>query len=120
MITATLDVSRLESGRLPITRGAVDLDALVADMRTNVPAYWRKPPVALEWRYDALPRIETDAAKVKTILRNLIHNALKFTEHGRVVVSLHVRPSSTETGSGARSRRNASSARKLPSPSTES
>jgi signal transduction histidine kinase len=96
MITATLDVSRLESGRLPITRGAVDLDALVADLRTNIPAYWRKPPVALEWRYDALPRIETDAAKVKTILRNLIHNALKFTEHGRVVVSLGVRPTSTD------------------------
>jgi signal transduction histidine kinase len=90
MITATLDVSRLDAGRLPVSIAPVELSALVADVRSSLPEYWRKPAVVFEWTTGELPTVETDAAKVKTIIRNLVHNALKFTDAGRVAVRIGV------------------------------
>lgn len=90
MITATLDISRLDSGRLPVVLAAVDLAALVDGIRMGIPEYWRKPAVGLDWVSSQLLTIETDAAKVQTIVRNLVHNALKFTDQGRVAVWIGV------------------------------
>jgi signal transduction histidine kinase len=47
--------------------------------------------VALIWQpVDCLPTFLTDYEKVQVILRNLISNALKFTERGSVTVSAKV------------------------------
>jgi signal transduction histidine kinase len=50
--------------------------------------------------------VETDPGKLKTVIRNLLHNALKFTAEGSVTVSADVTPagavtiSVTDTGRG--------------------
>ena len=91
MIQATLDISRLEAGRLPVQTSATDLGAFLAEVRAGIPEYWSKPDVSVEWSSPAhLPSVEVDAAKVGTIIRNLVHNALKFTEQGRVTVQAHL------------------------------
>ena len=90
MIQATLDVSRLEAGRLPVHPTATDLGAFMDELRTGVPEYWNKAGVALEWSVPKdLPIVELDGPKLVTVVRNLVHNALKFTERGTVAV--HVR-----------------------------
>jgi signal transduction histidine kinase len=91
MIQATLDISRLEAGRLPVQTSATDLAAFLAEVRSGIPEYWSKPEVRVEWSSPAhLPNVEVDAAKVATIVRNLVHNALKFTDQGRVTVQAHL------------------------------
>ena len=52
----------------------------------NVP---RGKPIELVWAYDpALPCLASDRDKLKYILQNLIDNALKFTEAGKVTVTV--------------------------------
>jgi len=88
LINATLDLSRLESGRLSIERAPVavpDLLRALAEEMADAPS---KPGVTLCWNVPAvLPRLYTDPVKVKVIVKNLIANALKFTDHGTVEVA---------------------------------
>ena len=46
--------------------------------------------IALKWRYsEDLPNFISDGAKLKHLLENLIHNAIKFTPSGTVTVIAH-------------------------------
>ncbi len=88
MITALLDLNRLEAGRLPISRVPFDVPELLTELVDQLPAAWRVHDVAV--RIEAAPGIATlvtDRGKLKTVLRNLVHNALKFTSAGEVVVA---------------------------------
>jgi signal transduction histidine kinase len=90
LITATLDLSRLESGESPLRIEPVVLSELFAQLRAETSTAER-PEVALEWQLaDGLPVVETDRTKLAMVLRNLIDNALKFTQRGRVTVAAEV------------------------------
>ncbi len=92
LIQATLDLSRLESGRVPVHVESIDLGEFAEALRAGIPEYWRKPDVDLEWfAPSGLATVEVDAAKLRTVVRNLIDNAFKFTEHGRVTVRFALR-----------------------------
>jgi signal transduction histidine kinase len=87
LIQATLDVSRMESGALPVTLAQVRIGALLDELATQVPAAWVKPNVALSFRADpGIPDVLSDHPKLKMVIRNLVHNALKFTDAGSVTV----------------------------------
>jgi signal transduction histidine kinase len=95
MITALLDLNRLESGRLPLQRTEVSVERVIAEICEQIPQNWRRPDVALlRAVVPGIGAIETDAGKLKTVVRNLIHNAFKFTERGHVTVGAAV----TDTG----------------------
>jgi signal transduction histidine kinase len=88
MISSLLDLNRLEAGRLPIQRAPVSIAALLESVRQELPESWCRPEVELRMATAVdLPEVETDAAKLKTVVRNLVHNALKFTEHGLVTIA---------------------------------
>jgi hypothetical protein len=64
--------------------------------------------VKMQWDIPAmLPAVKTDQEKLKAILKNLLNNAIKFTEKGHVIVSIRQSPYSnmlqfkiTDTGVG--------------------
>jgi signal transduction histidine kinase len=92
MIEALLDMNRLEAGRLPLETSAVVVDELLRELREQLPDNWGHAGVALQVFADVgLPVVYTDRGKLKTVLRNLVHNALKFTRTGHVTVTAEAR-----------------------------
>ena len=87
LVNATLDLGRLEAGRETVERTPVDLDALFAELGGELDALV-PPAVALHWQSGAgNAPVLTDRVKLKTVLKNLVGNALKFTPAGRVDVT---------------------------------
>jgi len=87
LINDILELSRVEAGRMSVIIEAFD----PADLTTNSiagvrPLFDRKNlPLRAEIGRN-LPRVEGDRGKVQQVLFNLLSNALKFTEHGHVIV----------------------------------
>jgi PAS domain S-box-containing protein len=106
LITATLDLSRLESGRVVVNVAPLAIQDLVAELDAETRDLRKKPGLAFRWEVaEHLPALHTDRLKLKVILKNLIGNALKFTDQGHVVVAAHpqnggVRFSIQDTGVG--------------------
>jgi signal transduction histidine kinase len=87
LISSTLDLSRLQRGRLPLCVTETSLGNVLHQIREETASHQAKPGVAVQWRVAAdLPTIQTDPSKLKVVLKNVILNALKFTENGEVVV----------------------------------
>jgi len=90
LITAILDVSRLEAGRLPLEMKEIQLPALLDEVKAETQGIWEQSPLTFVWNVaDKLPSLHTDAGKLKMVIKNLIGNAVKFTEEGSIVVEAH-------------------------------
>ena len=93
LIDDVLDLGRLDTGRAPVRMERFRLDDFVGSMRGVLrPLLPSNAMVSLV--IDDVPEgveLETDRTKLSQIVRNLVSNALKFTERGevRVRVALH-------------------------------
>jgi PAS domain S-box-containing protein len=87
LIVAMLNVSRLEIGQFPVEITRVDTANFLSELRAELMARGAKPGVNLVWSLAPdLPDLWTDQAKLKIILKNLVGNAIKFTDAGEVRV----------------------------------
>jgi signal transduction histidine kinase len=97
LVDSILDVSRLESGRLPLERHPVHLAALVAEaLQLQRPLAGEKQ---LHLESDVppeLPLLFVDARLVVRVLHNLVDNAIKFTPKGGTIQVRAGRGSSPE------------------------
>ena len=89
LINGVLGVGRVEAGFDRVVRTRVALPQLADDIRREV-EYLRRPEVELRVHADPAV-VASDAAKLTTILRNLVTNALKFTVEGHVEMTLRMR-----------------------------
>jgi len=88
LVATTLDLSRLQSDTVPLRLERVSLPELLLSVIGEARELEEKPGVALLWDVARdLPPIETDPMKLKVVLKNLISNAIKFTDAGSVAVS---------------------------------
>ena len=86
LINATLDLSRLDAGKLVLQRTEVSLAELIGTVGAETREH-EKPDVAVAWHVaPRLPALHTDPLKLKVVLKNLVANAIKFTDHGDVTV----------------------------------
>jgi signal transduction histidine kinase len=81
-------MAKIEAGKTTVRRDAFTADELFAALRGLMRPLLAPGPVELVFEEPAgIPALHTDQGKVAQILRNLVSNALKFTERGEVRVS---------------------------------
>lgn len=90
LLNDILDISKIESGQLVISEESFELPRLAEDcVRLHMAGAERKGVgLALTCASDVPERILSDPLRLRQILLNLIGNAVKFTEHGQVEISV--------------------------------
>jgi signal transduction histidine kinase len=94
IINDILDMSRLEAGRVSVELSPFEPQRLIDEVVALLAERAAGKGIALGVEHAAgLPTVlEGDAGRIRQVLFNLIGNAIKFTEHGRVVVRTQHRP----------------------------
>jgi two-component system OmpR family sensor kinase len=89
MVDQLLELARIESGQLRLTREVVDLQQLVAEVQGNFSARARERGIELSAKVEPVPAIMGDHDRLTQALSNLVDNALSYTpENGRVGIVL--------------------------------
>lgn len=106
MVDDLLDLAKIEAGRITISPAWFDLVDLFTALRGMFRPLLVQAQTTLSFDEPReLPRVFTDDRKLSQILRNLIANAIKFTEKGEVRVTArrdgdHLVFAVTDTGIG--------------------
>jgi signal transduction histidine kinase/DNA-binding response OmpR family regulator len=88
MINDVLDLSKIEAGKVELEPEVFSLKELLQDLNEMFVsrAHAKKLTFTLELTPDLVQYIRADLGKLRQILINLLGNAVKFTEHGGVVL----------------------------------
>jgi two-component system sensor histidine kinase BarA len=93
LITAVLDMSRLEASPMSVEAGPVPVDEVVASVVASFAPPCRKRHIELETAISAPLRVTGDRRQIRQVLWNLLSNAVKFTpDGGKIVVGVRVGP----------------------------
>ncbi len=91
LLNDILDFSKIEAGQISIDKQALDLDATLEECAALHRPSAEKKGLELHFESDAgEPWVTTDGLRVRQIVLNLIANAVKFTEVGRITVSYRI------------------------------
>ncbi len=108
IVQAMIELNRFEAGEMRFQIEEISLSDLFDSLRRSLPSAWIKPGVELLWRGASMElRLTSDRYKLEMVLRNLLHNALKYTDYGSVTLTAEydsvggrVRFAVTDTGAG--------------------
>ena len=90
IINDILDFSKIDAGQMTLQKASFNLTDAVEDVATLISASAAEKELELAVRVSHyLPeQVIGDAGRIRQILTNLIGNAVKFTEHGHVLVEV--------------------------------
>lgn len=99
LIEDILDYTRLEANRMSLNKTSFLIRQLANDVKLMFEYKARDKGIELALAVSAnLPEvIESDEAKVRQILINLVGNAVKFTDHGKVSLEISAMEHSSDT-----------------------
>ncbi|OKP88799.1 hypothetical protein A3844_06620 [Paenibacillus helianthi] len=85
-----LDFSKMEAGKMPLLSERFDLREMIESIIDLFTPKAEEKKLALRWWADtSVPAIvTTDPSRLRQIIVNLVGNALKFTDHGSVTLSV--------------------------------
>jgi len=90
LINDILDFSKMDAGKLDINCSVVDLRELLEETVQGfaVAASQKQVELVSCIPVDAVTRVEADVTRLRQVLVNLLGNAVKFTEHGDIQLTL--------------------------------
>ena len=91
LINDILDLSRIEAGKMELAFTEVDLGEIIRSVMSTAAGLVKDKPIELSLEVPpTLPLIQADNIRIRQVLLNLISNATKFTERGKVGVVARV------------------------------
>ena len=91
LISATLQLSRFDSGETPLELYDIDAEVFLEELRRDAGLVIGNGGLEFVWEAEPdLPVILTDAVKLKMVLKNLVDNAVKFTDRGCVAIRTRI------------------------------
>lgn len=83
MVQELLDLSRIESGRVPLSLHPVQLGEIVLPVVEHLQPQADRARLILQIDLPhTLPKVLADVERVRQVVTNLVHNAIKFTPSG--------------------------------------
>ncbi|WP_297573058.1 ATP-binding protein [uncultured Deefgea sp.] len=80
-----LDMSKIEAGHFSLNPSPLDMPALLSDLQATFQPMARNKNLSLSISADPIPdNVWLDTGKWRQILINLLCNAIKFSDHGRI------------------------------------
>ncbi|MBX9754953.1 MAG: CHASE domain-containing protein, partial [Pseudomonadaceae bacterium] len=94
LINDVLDLARVEAGRMQLKLEPLNMQDMLVELDASLRPMAEIKRLRLSTRLEpSVPRvIHSDRGRLHQILRNLLSNALKFTEHGEVELAVSSRP----------------------------
>jgi signal transduction histidine kinase/FixJ family two-component response regulator len=87
LVNDLLDIAKIEAGKIEVRVGEFTVGDLFMTVRAMLPPQLITPGVELVFEApEGIPPLVSDESKVTQIVRNFVHNALKFTDRGEVRV----------------------------------
>jgi PAS domain S-box-containing protein len=88
LINDILDMSKIEAGKMELNFDEVDLKPIIKGVMSTAIGLVKDKPITLEhYVPEDLPSIWADGTRVRQVLLNLVSNATKFTETGKITLS---------------------------------
>jgi signal transduction histidine kinase len=99
VVNDILDFSKLEAGRVQLEAGSFSISSVIDEVLHTVRSMAAEKNISLNATIDsAIPnKVVGDAGRLRQILLNLVHNAIKFTDEGSVELSARLLSSSQES-----------------------
>ena len=107
IVNDLLNLSRIELGKIEVEKEPVKIEKLVESVCQETKPQAQEKGIKLIWQKpkQVLPEINIDPLKIRQAIFNLIDNAIKYTERGKIEIRVEKAPSKiqiiiSDTGMG--------------------
>jgi len=90
LINDILDISKIEAGKMDVSVERFSLNSTIGEIDDRLKVIAENKGIVIEQDISQSIHIESDRGKLDQVLQNLISNAVKFTEHGKVAISARI------------------------------
>ena len=99
IINDILDVSKIEAGKLTLEQVDFNLEELIESLSVSFAeqAYQKGIEVIIDLPKPEYCLLQGDPLRLRQIIANLLGNAVKFTEHGEILIQATVKPGPGQT-----------------------
>jgi len=89
LISDILDLSRIDSARMPMLRELLSLRSVIDEAAETIRPLLEQRGLRYEISYDPdIPSLLIDRTRIRQVMLNLLNNAIRFTDQGAITVAV--------------------------------
>lgn len=87
MVSAILDLAKMEAGKFGVTKEKSDLGELLRETTSAFKPLAEEKKLELVYLEKELPLVKMDPFRIRQVINNLLANAIKYSDHGKVTIT---------------------------------